>query len=137
MTFQTGRPYTASLAIDSANVGDGARLPNAVANPNTGPKTPQQWFNTGAFAVPPPYTFGNEGIGVITGPGVSNIDLSASKNTIITEGVKLQFRAEFFNALNHANFAAPNTTLGFAQFGQITATAIANRVIQLGLHLNF
>jgi len=137
MTFQTGQPYTASMAVDVANVGDGAHLPNLIANPNTGPKTPSEFFNIHAFAMPAPYTFGNEGIGVITGPGMDVVDLSAVKNTSVKERLNLQFRAEFFNAFNHANFAGPNTTFGSAQFGEITSTAVANREIQLALHLSF
>jgi len=118
-------------------VGDGAHLPNLIANPNTGPKTPSEFFNIHAFAMPAPYTFGNEGIGVITGPGMDVVDLSAVKNTSVKERLNLQFRAEFFNAFNHANFAGPNTTFGSAQFGEITSTAVANREIQLALHLSF
>lgn len=81
---------------------------------------------------------GNEGIGIITGPGENDFDLSAVKNTyIIGERVNLQIRGEFFNAFNHANFGSPNTTFGTPQFGEITNTSIENRIVQLGAHLNF
>ena len=59
----------------------------------------------------PPGTCGNLGRGVFNGPGLADLDLSLFKNTAVTERVNLQFRAEFFNVLNHANFGTPNATV--------------------------
>ena len=69
-------------------------------------------------------------------PGLSNIDFSVTKVTPIGERVNTQFRAEFFNALNHANFGSPGTALGNATFGVISSAADP-RIIQLGLKLIF
>jgi hypothetical protein len=137
MTLQTGQPLTATLAFDNPNVGEGAKLPNLIGNPNNGPKTVDEFFNTGAFALPPQFTFGNEGIDVIEGPGIKDVDLSLVKNTPIKERMNLQFRCEAFNAANHPILAQPNSTFGTPQFGQITSTRLDNREIQFALKLSF
>jgi len=90
--------------------------------------------------------FGNSGPGIIQGPGQLNFDMSLTKNTKIIEGHTLQFRAEFFNAFNHAQFTNPNFGQGgvyavpnFAagNFGQITSTSVNPRIIQLALKYIF
>ena len=136
-TFQTGQPLTATLPFDNSNVGEGAKLPNLIGNPNNGPKTVDEFFNTAAFAAPPQFTFGNEGIDVITGPGIKDVDLSLVKNTPIGDRMNLQFRCEAFNAGNHPIFAQPNSTFGTPQFGQITGTRLDNREVQFALKLSF
>ena len=136
-TFQTGQPLTATLPFDNPNVGEGAKLPNLIGNPNNGPKTVDEFFNTAAFAAPPQFTFGNEGIDVITGPGIKDVDLSLVKNTPIGERMNLQFRCEAFNAGNHPIFAQPSATFGTPQFGQITGTRLDNREVQFALKLSF
>ena len=78
--MQSGQPLTVTLPFDNPNVGEGAKLPNRVGDPNTGPETVEKFFNTDAFAVPAPYTFGNAGIGTVTGPGINSVDLSLVKN---------------------------------------------------------
>ena len=57
--------------------------------------------------------------------------------TRISETVNLQFRSEFFNVFNIANFALPNTNINNQQYGQITATSALPRVIQFALKLGF
>ncbi len=136
-TFQSGQPTTATLAFDNSNTGDGAKLPNLVGNPNNGPKTVNDFFNTSAFALPPQYTFGNEGIDVINGPDIRDVDISLVKNTPIWEQGNLQFRCEAFNVANHPIWAQPHTTFGTPQFGEITSTRLANREIQFALKLSF
>jgi hypothetical protein len=136
-TLQTGQPLTATLPFDNSNVGEGAKLPNLVGNPNNGPKTIDEFFNTSAFAQPAQYTFGNEGIDVITGPGIKDVDLSAVKNTQINERMNLQFRCEAFNAANHPIWGQPNTAFGTPQFGQILGTRLSNREVQFALKLSF
>ena len=136
VTFASGQPLTATLTFDNSNTIDGVKLPDRVSNPNNGPKTIAEFFNTSAFADPAPFAFGNAGISTIIGPGVSSIDFSILKNTPITERVNLQFRSEFFNLPNHVNFGDPNTTFGTPQFGEITGAA-ASREIQFSLRLQF
>ncbi len=137
LTFQTGQPLTVTLPFDNPNVGEGAKLPNVIGNPNNGPKTVEKFFNTDAFEVPAQFTFGNEGIGAVTGPGISNVDLSIIKNTNITERVNLQFRFEGFNIANHLIMGDPVTDFGSPLFGQVTGTRLDNRELQFALKLVF
>jgi len=69
----------------------------------------------------------------LRGDGGNNWDLSVIKNTSLKEGMTLQFRAEAINALNHAQFLAPNTTPTSTAFGQVTGEWTWPRVIQFGL----
>ena len=69
--------------------------------------TQAQWFNPAAFSMPTAGTWGNEGRGAFNGPGLAEVDMSIFKNTALTEKVALALRAEFFNILNHPNFASP------------------------------
>jgi hypothetical protein len=86
--------------------------------------------------------FGNEGRNAFNGPGNWNFDASFFKSTRITERMKLEYRFEAFNALNHPQFGDPNTTLNAGTFGKITTVATAStatgaRVLQMGLKLIF
>ncbi len=82
--------------------------------------------------------WGNAPIGIVTGPGQFNWDLTIQKNTKVTEWGTLQFQAEFFNLWNHAQFSPPvSTTLTGTTFGQVQSTSVAARVIQFGLNFSF
>jgi hypothetical protein len=103
---------------------------------------PNQYFNPAAFLPPGSGTYGNAGRDVLTGPGLTELDLSAAKITSLTEKMRLQFRAEFFNILNKANFASPNAVVFTSAnptpsptAGVITATSTTSRQIQFGLKL--
>jgi carboxypeptidase family protein len=104
--------------------------------------TATQWFNPNAFLIPDSGTWGNVGIGAFRSPGLSQLDLSLFKTTALTERMGLQFRAEFFNILNHTNLGFPNsvvfsgTSINPAA-GRITFTSTQSRQIQFGLKLNF
>jgi hypothetical protein len=103
---------------------------------------PNQYFNPNAFALPATGTYGNVGRNVLTGPGLVTTDFSFGKNTAISEKLRAQFRAEFFNVFNRANFATPNAvvfssagSVPSSTAGVITATATTSRQIQFGLKL--
>ena len=81
--------------------------------------------------------FGNSGKSHVRGPGVVNFDLSLFKKFAIDEKRAIEFRSEFFNAFNNPHFANPNTSLGNAAFGRISATVLTPREIQFGLKLTF
>jgi hypothetical protein len=136
-TFQSGTPVDAGLSFDNANTGSvGDNRPNLIGDPNSGPRTPEQWFNIAAFGRPEPFTFGNSGKNVITGPGYQNFDLSVSRNFGLGGIRRVQLRAEIFNLLNHTNFNAPNATFGNSQFGVISSAA-EGREIQFGVKFVF
>lgn len=88
---------------------------------------------------------GNAGRDEVVGPGLVNFDFSLFKENKIKENLNLQFRAEFFNVLNHSNFESPidNSTLfdstgaRLGSPGLIDATSTANREIQFALKLIF
>jgi outer membrane receptor protein involved in Fe transport len=96
-------------------------------------------------------TYGTLPRNFLRGPGYINVDMSFSKTTAITERMKLEFRAEFFNIFNHANFQNPGgngtsgTNINSSLFGQILSTGVGSgstydpqpRIIQLALRLTF
>jgi Carboxypeptidase regulatory-like domain len=94
-----------------------------------------RWFDSACFTVPSTGYFGNSGPTVLYGPGVNNWDLGAGKYTRLRENMGLQFRAEFFNAWNHAQFQQPDGNAGDgATFGRISA-ARTPRLIQFAAKL--
>jgi hypothetical protein len=68
---------------------------------------------------------------------VANVDLSFTKNSAVGEYVNLQFRAEFFNIFNRANFALPNERITSGSWGRIDRTTLTSRQIQFGLRIEF
>ncbi len=104
--FQVGQP----LAITQANLNADtefteAQRPNGNGLPVfSGPQTLARWFNTANFSLAPEGTLGTSARFPLHGPGVENWDLALQRNFVIRERVKLQFRGQFFNAWNHANF---------------------------------
>jgi hypothetical protein len=101
------------------------------------------YLNPNAFCAPPTIGdgtgFGNSGRGVVRSPDQRNFDFAITKDTPLKfkETTNLQFRAEFFNAFNTPQFGDPGLTLPFANFGQITTTTVAPRLIQLALKFSF
>ena len=84
--------------------------------------------------------YGNSGIGIVRGPGNDNWDMTLSKETRVGglhEDGMLVFRTEFFNVWNHPQYANPSTTVGAASYSQITASAVAPRLIQFALKYQF
>jgi hypothetical protein len=101
-----------------------------------GTQTVLQWFNPAAFAIQPTGTFGNLGRDAIYGPGTIQWDMSLSRRFQVRERYKLDFRADFFNIMNHGNWSNPTTSIASGTFGQIT-TFGSPRQIQLGMKLYF
>jgi len=147
ITAHSGAPVNFTNGIDVAL--DGAnrtsrQRPDIVGDPIINGDRPKSawlfdYFNRAAFALPAPGTFGDLGRNAFTGPGFFQMDLGAYKNFEIRERMRLQFRSEFFNLPNHANFANPNTTISSSSFGRITsiASGSSGRVVQFALKLNF
>jgi hypothetical protein len=134
---QSGAPFTVNIASDQANIGAGpAQRPNVAADPNTGPRSPAQWFDTAAFSLPALYTFGNAPRNAVIGAGLQEFDLSLQKEIPVTEAARLQFRAEAYNLLNRANFNLPNRIAFTPNFGSISS-AQDSRQLQFALKLIF
>jgi hypothetical protein len=157
ITAESGSPFTVTLGADGdpLNTGfngdfsmDYAQLV-AGCNPTPGLTTNSSGqllaFNPNCFtaapAVPNGVLVGNSGRNKFYGPGLTTVDFSTFKNFQLLERLKLQFRAEFFNILNHPNFAAPNflndanNSIGGSNPGVIGSTSTNPRLIQLGLKL--
>lgn len=137
-TFQTGAPFTVNIPSDNANIGAGpAQRPDVLRDPNIQNRTPERWFDTSAFVLPQPFSFGNAGRNIVIGDGLTNIDLSAVKQFKLRDRFTLQGRAECFNAFNNTNFAdAPGRTAFTPSFGRYFA-AENPRQVQLALKLLF
>jgi hypothetical protein len=147
-TYETGVPDAVSYGVDNVGSAAGTR-PNLLSNPNQGPHTILQWFPKSAFGDPVPQSqvianglnpilaAGNAGRAPIFGPGIANWDVGVFKNFQPLERLRVQFRSEFFNAFNHANWADPNTTFLSPTVGRIFGTSTPSRDIQFGLKFVF
>jgi hypothetical protein len=169
----TGVPFTPTFGTDGDPLGlnssDPWDYPNRLSGPGCGslvnPGNPNHYIKTECFSVPtaPSQTFyskycdpsfgyptcinlrGNAGRNILTGPGLANLDYSLVKNNHIAKSLNLQFRAEFFNLLNRANFQVPPLVAGTDIFdstgapnpnaGLLTSTTTSSRQIQLGTKL--
>jgi outer membrane receptor protein involved in Fe transport len=150
-TAMSGTPFTVFDSRDVSEQGGApeitgfsANRPNLVAgqNPNTGPRTVGGWLNANAFAriTPDPNSpvqqFGTAGRNIALGPRYANWDFAAAKNIRLAESKELQFRAEFFNVLNHTNFHLPNSDISSPTFNQVLA-AEPPRLVQFALKFLF
>ncbi|HEY7389960.1 MAG TPA: carboxypeptidase regulatory-like domain-containing protein [Bryobacteraceae bacterium] len=136
-TAQSGAPFTVNISSDQANIGAGpAQRPDISGNPNNGPKTPQQWFNTAVFSLPSLYTFGNAPRNAVIGPGLEEFDASLQKDIPLREALTLRFRSEAYNLFNHPNFNIPDRIAQTANFGSISS-AQNSRQLQFALKLMF
>lgn len=149
-SFVSGRPvgvtFTTTIPIDiTGSPTDGARL-DLRGNP-TLPKSERTFsrnFRTEAFALPAVGTYGNSGKFPLRGPGINNFDIGIFKNFFLRESSQLQFRLEMYNAFNHTQFSAFDTTARFTpageqinrRFGEFIS-ARAPRQMQLALRFSF
>ncbi|MGH9771124.1 MAG: hypothetical protein ACRD4Q_05425 [Candidatus Acidiferrales bacterium] len=137
-TFQSGAPLQVTVASSLLNNNGGSNPANLTCTHVSMPKTVHEWFDTGCFADPPAYVFGNSGVGHAFGPGINNWDFSLSKSTSLgTEQRQLKFEAGFFNLFNIPHFSNPSTTLDTSSFGAINSDRLKPRYIQFGLTLMF
>ena len=163
-TFASGIPINISEPDDRCLCNSGGQRPDALGRKpefydprltSAVPGRPNSWFDgTGGglpTGAPSPFfrrvgsgvsfadgagRFGNLGRNVFYGPGRNNWDLAAFKRTRISEAHTLEFRAEFFNLLNHSQFLNPDVNISSPNFGRITGTQDP-RLIQLSLRYSF
>jgi hypothetical protein len=102
-------------------------------------KTRQPVLDKSAFVVPATGRgyYGNSGRHILTGPGQANWNLVLAKGFMLTEEARLQFRSEFFNVFNHANFGNPNTNISSSSFGRVTGTSGSARRILFGIRIDY
>jgi hypothetical protein len=147
-TLQSGTPINVTIGTDRANIGiSGLQRPDLIGpvptlNCQQSPTNLDliDCFDPSAFALPAQYTFGNAPRNVLRGPKAVITDLSLVKNVPVGGTVRVQIRAEIFNAFNNVNYGNPNAVFGSATFGRISATNTTYpnmRQIQLGAKLIF
>ncbi|OFW40943.1 MAG: hypothetical protein A3J28_11355 [Acidobacteria bacterium RIFCSPLOWO2_12_FULL_60_22] len=146
-TISDGSPFTAVTGFrrardQSRTVADRPNLaPGASNNPVLG--GPDKYFERTSFTLPPVGFYGNIGRNTLIAPGFANLDFTLSKRTALNERMSLDFRAEFFNLLNRANFGLPDKTIFVSNgsyrgaAGRISNTVSTSRQIQFGVKLSF
>jgi hypothetical protein len=143
-TFQSGNVFTPTVANAPTNAGPaGSIRPFRVGSGELSgsEQTINRWFDKTAFVVQgqqgkPLYEFGDSGRNILRGPGTANFDFSVFKEFPIREGMRFEFRGEFFNVFNTPRFNLPAAAVDLPTAGIITSTQ-APRQIQLGLKLIF
>ncbi|MBI4911064.1 MAG: TonB-dependent receptor [Acidobacteria bacterium] len=142
--LMSGQPLPVTSNVNTtASLGGGQRPDSTGISPAlSGPNRSRldRYFDTSQFRAPAPFTFGNlsRRLPDVRGPGLNNWDISIIKNVLITETLKLQIRAEAFNAMNLPAFDNPATSFGASTFGRISAVqnrANPARQIMLGMKL--
>jgi hypothetical protein len=136
---QSGNPFNIVTTNSTVN-----GVPNTLRPDVTGPiniiGSVDRWFDTTVFT--PVARFGNLGRNVVIGPRFNNTDFSIIKNTRFGDRIRAQFRAEFFDLFNHANFGRPDNVVGAPTFGRITSTRFptgesgSSRQVQLALQIS-
>jgi Carboxypeptidase regulatory-like domain/TonB dependent receptor len=147
-SLSTGTPFTVYDSADVSQQGSAPEItgfyssrPDLISNPNVGqPHNASEWLSRAPFQQLNPVTqagqFGDEGRNVVRGPGIEDVDFSLFKNFTINEKARLQFRAELFNLMNHANLGLPENDLESPAFGQILQAG-SPRLLQLAIKLIF
>jgi carboxypeptidase family protein/TonB-dependent receptor-like protein len=155
-SLRTGQPVTigitggstAGLTGRSGCLAECDYRPDLIPGGNNNPVkdnwTPESYFDPTQFVLQPIGFFGNAGRNTIIKPSVKNFNVSFAKDSRISEGKSVEFRAEFFNLFNHPNFGAPNANIFRTAAGDYSATAgrittLNNemRQVQFALKLTF
>jgi hypothetical protein len=148
VVYQSGQPFSVTAPVDAARIGVSSVRATVIGDPDlpADERTPQRWFNTSAFLDPAlmtPGQFGTSARNLLIGPSFSRVDLGIAKVFAVTGRVKLQVRAEAFNALNKVSFTGLNTTVRFdtagnpaGGYGQVTSAAPGS-VLEFGVRMTF
>jgi hypothetical protein len=156
LTIQSGTALTVAdtnannvfgISEDRAQLSDTCSKKNQLVTNGSMQSKLNSYFNRSCFTSPPVIGadgmgtgFGDSATGIVDGPGQANVDIAVSKHFGLnwpTESGTLQFRAEFYNALNHPQFANPDSNFTSPTFGLISSTAVNPRVGQLALKFTF
>ncbi len=141
-SYQTPQPFTPILRFETSNTGNsggnfGSDRPMVLRSPQLSDPSPERWFDTGAFALPGAYRFGNAGRNIVRGPSNSAVHLSVSRRIPVTDRISFNLQAQAFNILNQTNFDQPKHYADEPEsFGRIYS-AKAPRQFQLVLRFVF
>jgi hypothetical protein len=140
LTFQTGNPISITAACSFPGVSGLGCYADRLKNGNlpSGSQNMNQWFDTTAYASPAAYSFGSGSRTEpnLRNPGAISFDSVMSRWQPIRERMRLQFRAELYNLLNHPNLGAPSASITSSTYGQITSKS-GNRTVTMALRLEF
>jgi hypothetical protein len=146
LTLRSGLPFTVSSGIDNSLSGIGLDRADITGSPSlpggrSKAQQLQQWFNTQAFAQNALGTFGTSSRDLLHGPRFADIDFALVRAFTLGKGKQaesraLQFRGEFFNLFNRANFNNPTSSVTSSSFGRILGAGDP-RIVQLGLKFVF
>jgi hypothetical protein len=150
VTMKSGLPFTPTISVDQANIGQTGQRPQVVGTP-VEPQNVNCWFYTSAnsscrallpnaqtaFAMPVQYTYGNSGRNILRADPLKQIDLSVTKEFSLSETRRFEFRGEIFNLFNHPVFQAPGTNIDLSSGGQVTATLNSDRIVEFALKFIF
>ncbi len=136
LTDATGSWLTVTDGVDNSLTGVNSDRPNVVGDWRVSNPTLAQYFNVAAFAKSPLGTFGDAGKAIIPGRTNWNLDMALWRVFPIRERVRLNFRAEAFNVVNHVRYNNPNTALNAGTVGQ-TTSALDPRIMQMALKVVF
>ncbi len=150
VSLYTGQPFSVTTGSDVSLTGENLDRPNVVPGvANAAPHTLAEWFNPALFAggcnnaayasnqyCVPLGTFGDAGRDLFHGPGTIQWDMSASRKFSFSERFKLEYKAEFFNIMNHANWNGPSAGLTSSTYSWVTAFG-GPRLIQMSLKMFF
>lgn len=140
-SYSSGVPL-ALTSTGNSGVGSSVLRPNSTGKSALLTGDPQtrltRYFDTSAFTVPDPFTFGNlsRTLPDVRAPARVNYDLALSKSFLIREPASLMFRAEAFNLTNTPYFLSPGLGLGTGTFG-VVSSALGERQVQFSLKLQF
>ncbi|HEY2931877.1 MAG TPA: TonB-dependent receptor [Acidobacteriota bacterium] len=137
-SLHSGLPFTPTLNFDPTNSLASAR-PNRLRDGNLSRsrRTLQRFYDLTAFEAPVGFNFGNSGRNILRGPGFVNFDFGIHRDFRVREGMRIQLRAELFNAFNTPQFDDPAAVIGTAQAGVIQGVRAPERQIQVGLKFVF
>jgi hypothetical protein len=146
VSFFTGNPIQITDGKDISLSGQGLDRPNVVLPDQVyaSPKSVGSYLNPAAFICAGSNAactvfsgqFGNLGRNSVYGPGQRNFDIAVSRRFQFTERWKMEFRSDFFNVLNHANWNNPTSSVTSGTFGQIVSFG-SPRLIQMAIKLYF
>jgi hypothetical protein len=141
-----GAPLTVTSGVDNSLTNVGLDRPNFV-NPGalythakilSGPSVNAKYINSSAFAQNATGTFGDSGRNAYRGPKYLQTDMALSRFFPLHDSLKLDFRLEAFNLLNHPDFSAPSSaSLTSSTFGEVTGTSYGARIFQGAIKLIF
>ena len=131
---------SSGVAFNAGGNGNNFNRPDQVAGCNlyAASHSQLQWINSACFVAPASGQLGNASRVPVVGPDFVNTDFSVIKQFALPwENMGLNFRAEFFNLFNHAQFGMPVNDISAPGFGSVNSTVNNPRLVQFGLKLTF